>query len=584
MHKGYSQWVQNFRHRLASADALPQLSILAIFTGLFTSGIIILFRLAIELPLSTFLPGHGTENFEDLPLLWRILLPLLGAAALSLFLWRRNKSKHQVGVAHVMQRMNYHQGHLPLGNAVTQFVGGVIAVVSGQSTGREGPAVHLGAAGGSLLGQWLRLPNNSLRILVGCGVAAAISASFNTPIAGVIFAMEVILLEYSIVGFTPVIIASVSGAVLTRLVFGHEPAFNVPPLNYHSYWEMPFVLLLGLWVGSMAALFTWVVRKLLHFSHWSLVSRFFIIGGLTAIGGAFLPQVMGIGYDSVNALLLGEMGLAICLALLLGKLLLTALGVGLGLPGGLIGPTFVIGAAAGASLGYLVEWALPGDQTDIGFYAMLGMGAMMGAVLNAPLAALMALLELTSNPNIILPGMLCIVNATLIYTEVFKQRSVFRTILNYQGLDYNDNPVLQALRRTSVSSLMDRDIQVVAKLSNLETLQQLMSQQPRWLIVQHENKPISIMPAIDLATLLSDTDTLQEYINQDNRVDMLAIPAERKEVGCLYIQATLQEALDKLEQDNVEVLCIQNTAAPLINPVIGILSRDDINNFYHYKA
>jgi CIC family chloride channel protein len=584
MHKGFSQWAQTFRHRLASADALSQLSLLAIFTGLFTSGIVILFRLAMELPLSTYLPSHGTENFEDLPLLWRILLPLLGTTALSLFFWRRNKKKHAVGITHVMQRMNYHQGNLPIGNAVTQFVGGVITVISGLSAGREGPAIHLGAASGSVIGQWLKLPNNSLRILVACGVAAAISASFNTPIAGVIFSMEVILLEYSIIGFTPVIVASVTGAVFTRMVFGHEPAFNVPALNYHSHWELGFVVLLGMWIGSIAALFTGVTRQALKISHWPLSLRFLIVGVSTAVLAIFLPQVMGIGYDSVDSMLVGEMGLMLCLGLLLGKLLLTAMGVGLGLPGGLIGPSFVFGAAAGACLGYLVQWIMPSNDTEIGFYAMLGMGAMMGAILNAPLAALMALLELTNNPHIILPGMLCIVNATLIYTEVFKQRSVFRTILNFTGLDYNDNPVVQALRRTSVSSIMDKSIVAAPRTSTLKQLQTIMLKQPRWVAIQDQGQPSHIMPAIDLATLLASDDLLAQYLHEDNTIDLLAIPAERKSVSCLYVQATLQEALDQLEKDKVDILCIRNMASPMINPIKGRLSRDDINNFYHYKT
>src|SRR5690606_23161392 len=129
----------------------------------------------------------------------------------------------------------------------------VLTLLSGQSAGREGPAVHLGAASSSLIGQWMRLPNNSIRILVACGTAAAISASFNTPIAGVIFAMEVVLVEYTLSGFTPVILAAVSAAVVNQLVYGDMPACTVPPLAMNSLLELPFIVLMGLMFAFSSA-------------------------------------------------------------------------------------------------------------------------------------------------------------------------------------------------------------------------------------------------------------------------------------------------------------------------------------------
>ncbi len=146
----------------------------------------------------------------------------------------------------MFKRLHNHQGRLPLFNLGLQFFAGAIALLSGQSVGREGPAVHLGAGTASQLGQWLKLPNNSLRTLVGCGVAAAISASFNTPMAGVVFAMEVILMEYSIAGFVPVILASVTGAAVAQATFGNAPAFSVAPLQMSSLSELPLIIFCGL--------------------------------------------------------------------------------------------------------------------------------------------------------------------------------------------------------------------------------------------------------------------------------------------------------------------------------------------------
>ena len=228
-----------FRRKLSGVDALPQLAVLGLLSGIVTGGVILLFRLAIEWPLEHFLPGQGSESFEELDLLTRGLLPLAGALGLGLFLHKLGLHDRKVGIVHIMERLNYHQGYISFRSAMVQFVSGVTTVITGQSAGREGPAVHLGAAFSSLLGQWMRLPNNSIRTLVACGCAAAISASFNTPISGVIFAMEVVMMEYTIAGFTPIVLAAVSAAIVTQAVYGTEPAFSVPALTMNSLLEIP---------------------------------------------------------------------------------------------------------------------------------------------------------------------------------------------------------------------------------------------------------------------------------------------------------------------------------------------------------
>ena len=195
--------LENFRQRLASVDALPQLAFLGLVSGLLVGAVIIAFRLCIEYIQAGFLPGGITENYESLPPLMRFVLPALGGLVIGLiFHLLAGTGNIQVGVTHVLERLAYYQGHLPLRNLLLQFFGAALSIVSGHSVGREGPGIHLGAASSSLLGQWLRLPNNSIQILVACGSAAAIGASFNTPIAGVVFSMEVIMMEYTIAGFT----------------------------------------------------------------------------------------------------------------------------------------------------------------------------------------------------------------------------------------------------------------------------------------------------------------------------------------------------------------------------------------------
>jgi CIC family chloride channel protein len=279
--------LRGFRRSLASIDALPQFAILGIFSGLVTGLVILAFRTAIELPLSLLLPDGDFENFEGLSTLSHLMLPALGALSIGIAFSLLKSDRQQVGVSHVLQRLSRHQGYLPTGNLLVQFVGGTLALLTGQSSGREGPAVHLGAASSSLLGQALKLPNNSIRILVGCGAAAAISASFNTPLAGVIFSMEVVVMEYSIAGFVPVILAAISATLVNQVVYGRLAAFDIPALSMRTFFDIPYVVLEGFLIGALAAAFIACVRFFHRYAPtqaWQRLTLAGLITGLMAMG------------------------------------------------------------------------------------------------------------------------------------------------------------------------------------------------------------------------------------------------------------------------------------------------------------
>ena len=448
------------RVRASRAEALPQLAFLGLLCGLLAALVMIAFRMVIELAQRALLPGGTPDNFEALPPEARVLLPLAGGLVLGLLFQRRAPElARQVGVVHVMERLAYHQGRLPLRNAAMQFVGAAIAIISGMSVGREGPAIHLGAASASVTGQRLGLPNNSLRILVGCGVAAAIAASFNTPLAGVAFAMEVILMEYTVVGFAPVILAAVSATALTHLAYGGDLAFAVPPLTLGSLWELPYVLAMGLAIGTLAAAFIFLVGATARRTgSWPFWLRIALAGLFTGLCAVPVPEVMGIGYDTVGRALLGDLGVWVLVAIVFAKLVASSVSIGMGVPAGLIGPIIVIGATAGGALGVLGQWLAPIDVSSHGFYALIGLGAMMGGTLHAPLAALTAMLELTGNPNIIWPGMLAVIAAYGVSRVAFRQQPVFVTLMRARGLDYRIDPLWQALRRVGVGAAMDTSV------------------------------------------------------------------------------------------------------------------------------
>ncbi|MGB0467361.1 MAG: chloride channel protein [Pontibacterium sp.] len=560
--------LEHFRYRLSQTEALPQLVVIGILSGVSTGLLIILFRLVVDLPQHFLLPSGIAEDFESLPPFLRVLLPIAGSLFLFLILYRLSPDQRRTGPVHVLERMGYHQGHMPVTNMLVQFWGAAAALISGHSVGREGPSIHLGAGCSSLLGHWLKLPNNSIRILVGCGTAAAIAAAFNTPLAGVVFAMEVVMLEYTVIGFTPVVVAAVSADLMVRLTLGSEIDLAVPPLQIESFHEIPFVMLVGFCIGCLAAGFNRLMVKTVSFSHTPLLLRLLLAGVLVGGSALIFPQVMGVGYDTLTNTLQGEYTLPFLLGLLLVKLLLTPIILGLGVPGGLIGPSFFIGAIAGAALG--MTGALIAEQpiTHVSFYAMLGMGAMMGALLNAPLAALIALLELTGNPNIILPGMIAIVISNLTVRYVFNLPSVFVSSLHALGLDYRHEPITQALSSVAVSSLMSRDFIKVSPHIERRAAEALQNTKPDWLLAC-DNEHFFLLEPTDLVGFL-------KRAPEAHHIDLVRIPALRKDLEQICYRSTLHQALSQMNDSNIDALAVTD----INQHIIGILTREQIETSY----
>ncbi len=563
------KWLDKLRLRLASVDALLLLAILGLLVGLLAGGVTLVFRLLVENLQSKFL-SHP-EHYEALSWQARLFIPIGGGLLVGAVLQFLTREQRAVGIVHVMERLNYHEGHLPLRNILVQFFGAAVSLISGHSVGREGPSVHLGAGSGSVLGQYLRLPNNSIRSLVACGAAAAIAASFNTPLAGVIFAMEVILLEYTISGFVPVILAAVSATVLSRAVYGDEAAFSVPAFELASLLEMPWVLIMGLVIASIAASFNTILNRVTQTcANWPILLRCGLAGLVTGLLALLVPQIMGVGYDTITTAMLGQLGLGLLTAILIAKLLATTFAIGLGIPGGLIAPSLVLGGMVGGMAGIVGAQLMPGTTGEVGMYVMIGMAAMMAAILNAPLAALIALLELTGNPNIILPGMLAVITATLTTSELFGRQSIFVMLLRTRGLDYRFNAFAQGLRRIGIASLMNRDFVRHAQQITMEQARLLLDEQPRWIIVENEQGPISLLPSGDLAHALSEQTDGAE-------LDLLAIPGQRLQLTGLHQQATLQEAMQTLNTEQAEALYIWKPGPPQILRIEGVVTRESID-------
>jgi CIC family chloride channel protein len=568
------------RNQLASRRALTQLSVLGFASGILTGLVITLFRMTFEGPQALFLPGANTENYEQLPRFLHFLLPFGGAILIGLFFYFLNKAERRVGIAHVIERLDNHQGELPLKSLLVQFLAGALSIMSGHSAGREGAAVHLGAAVSSQLGQKLALPNNAIRSLIGCGTAAAISASFNTPIAGVIFAMEVILKEYTLNSVTPIILASVAGAIVTQFFYGADPAFVVPSFTIGSLEEIPFLMLTGVIIGLLASLLIYISKASAERSQsMPLLLRFSLAGILTGAAAMLVPQIMGIGYDTVNDAFQGNLALQTLCIVAAVKLLVTGLCVGLGLPSGFIGPSLVIGALAGGAIGFAGDYLAPNSDINAGLYAMLGMGAMMGATLQAPLAALTALVELTANTHITMPGMLVIIISNLVVREGFKLKPIFRTLLATQGIALKNHPLSQYLDRSSVSSVMDTDMPHSSSEVSIEEAKTLIASQHHWSLIWLDDKPKVLLSNSDLAVFLEKLPESKD----DMTIQLLDIPGQRLDLAGVNLRATLRHALEVMNSKQVEALYIHpsNTGNSII--VEGIITRSAIEEVYRYN-
>ena len=305
----------------------------------------------------------------------RLLLPIAGAA-IAWVLLTRFQDRAQLGVRHVLETLHRSPVHWPVTNAVIQFFLTPILLASGQSGGREGPSVHIGGTLGAWMTERMRLPRNNLRVMVGAGVAAAISATFGTPLAGVAFAMEVVVMEYTVAGFLPIIAAAVAASWLIHLLLG-DALVAFPDLSSLAMPALGWIVVLGMLAGVISACFNRVVQLAIqNRPPYAMIWA----GVLCGLVGIWVPEIMGDGFVSINALLTQPLIWQTALVLLVAKLLVTAVSVGLGLPIGFIGPLLVTGATLGSLVG-----VVSGDFNPL--LGLIGMSAVMAGSMMAPMAS-----------------------------------------------------------------------------------------------------------------------------------------------------------------------------------------------------
>jgi len=369
---------------------------------------------------------------------WQRLAILTAGGALVgliILIGRQPVSGH--GTAGIIEAVAQRGGYIPLGRTLIKECATICTVATGGSLGREGPLLRVGASLGSLLGRRFKLGGNRLNILVGCGAAAGIAAAYNAPIGGALFALEVILGNFALESFGPIVVASAVGTVISRNLISAYPAYTPPPhTTLVNGWELWHYLAMGIGVGVASALFILTLRETergftrLPIPVWTKPIVGFALVGLI---GVFYPHVFGNGYDTTNDLLREELPLDLILLLPILKLAATALTAGSGGSGGLFTPTLFIGSALGYIYGAWCHESFPLTTSTPGAYALVGMGAMVAGTTQVPLSAIMIIFELTGDYQIILPLMVACTGAVVtsrllhresIYTEPLVQRGV----------------------------------------------------------------------------------------------------------------------------------------------------------------
>lgn len=429
--------------------------LLAMGIGVMVAYAALSFRIAIGAVHWLWLGTAGERVYEAAASVdWYVILlaPALGGLVVGLILQYLMPGKRAFGVADVIEARAIGGCRIPIRGGLLSAGISAISLGAGASAGREGPVVHLGAALAPAIEDRFKLGHQERRTLLGCGVAAAVSASFNVPIAGFLFAHEVILQHYGFRAFVPVAISSVIGAIITRLHLGDYPAFSIPTYSITSYWEFPAFALLGLTCAIVAILFQFALVYADHMAREITLPLWLrpVVGGLM-VGAIALwfPQVLGVGYDATDAALQQSLPLSLLLALIVAKTAATAITFASRFGGGVFSPALYVGAMTGGAYGLIAASVFPEIASSHGLYAILGMGAVAAAVLGAPISTTVIVFELTGGYDMTI-ALIVSVSIAVGLNQAVHGLSFFHWQLSMRGLMLHEGPHKHILRTLTV--------------------------------------------------------------------------------------------------------------------------------------
>lgn len=512
---------------------------------------------------------------------WKILLSTVsGGIAISLIYRFLMNGKTAQSIAEVIEANALSHGSIPARQGIISAVTAAVALGSGSAAGREGPVVHLGATLSSWIARKLHLSQSMSRTILGCGVAAAISASFNAPLAGVFFALEVILGHYALHAFAPIVISSVTAAIISHIHVGDFPAFIIPDYHISTLWQFPSFLLLGI-ICAFAAIT--LIKSIflaedmadkLPIEEWMRPPIGALAVGILAI---FSPFILGYGYGATDATLKEMIPLGILIYLIILKIAATALSLAFRYGTGIFSPSLFLGAIVGGAFGFIAT-ALAAQVSEIpisyGLYAIVGMGAVSSAVLGAPISTILIIFEMTGDYQITLALMAAVVISNLMTRHFLGATSFFHMQLARRGLDLEGGRARHLMKNTKVASLMDNTYVTIDSEAPVEEVRDL-------LLGQQNNTVFVTGQQEALVGRISFSDLRRIYRPAD---DGESPPTQARHIMrplslCISAEDTLETAFkyfDSSGEDNLPVIRDQDRQT-----IIGIIHSTQVLRAYN---
>jgi CIC family chloride channel protein len=489
------------------------LSILAVFVGAAAGGGVIAIREGIDLVQGVFLGGTSENLVAHVATLpwWQILFaPAIGGLLVGLFIYYAVPGRKPRGVAKVIEASALRGGRMNLKAGITAAIASAASIGVGGAVGREGPAIHLGATFGAWFAEKLHLTRSLSRALLGCGAAAAVAASFNAPIAGALFAHEVVVGHFAMSAFAPIVIASVVGTIVSRIYFGDFPAFGISEQSLTSLWEFPAVVGLGIASGLVAIMFMRTAMKTEDIMMkvpgppWLRPAvGGFLVGGIALV----FPQVLGVGYDATDLALKVQLPLTLLISLIFMKMLATSICIGSGFGGGVFTPSLMIGAMLGGAYGIVATSIAPELSAGPGAYTIIGMGAVAAAVLGAPISTTLIVFELTDDYPLTIAVMIGVVISNIV-AQQFLGKSFFNWQLERAGLDLKGGFETTLLRSIKVRRLVDRNSETVGVAAQLQELRAKLqaSDTGELFVIKDDGELFGTITLADLSAAAFDHD------------------------------------------------------------------------------
>ncbi|MGE4402596.1 MAG: chloride channel protein [Desulfobulbus sp.] len=506
------------------------------------------------------------------PWWWRMLLPSLAGLILGPIIVFFAPETRGPGVPEVMEALALRGGHIR--HRVTLFKTGVTAlfIAAGASVGREGPIVQIGASIGSSLCQLLKLDRDKRRMAVACGAAAGIAATFQAPMAGTLFVVEILLREIEAVSLSSLVIAAVTGTLVSRACWQGAAVFHIPAFSMQHPADLLLYLAMGLCCGALSLLLMAMVFGLprliqrIPLPLWLLPA----CGGLVVgLFGLIWPQALGLGYTTINQALTNQLPLTLAAWLVAIKILTTGFSLGSGMSGGIFAPSLFIGAMIGTVFGNIAQSLWPATHEATAYFSLIGMGAMVSGTTLAPITAILTIFELTYNYEVILPLMVACIPSVLV-VQLLHGYSVYETNLLNRGINIVRGHDVNRLRNMMVSDYMCTECEAVEEKMPLGRVAEKMaaSNFPHFIVVNEKQELAGVLTLRDLRGLLSQNP--QKQVSWVSPASMLM----QAEVITLQESDSLEMAFDLFAKHDFSFLPVISETNP--HNVAGVLKKSDL--------